>query len=109
MLNLHASLLPKYRGASPIIYALSNGETETGVSIMRILPKKFDIGEIYATRKVEITSDMLMPELHNVLSSAGAELLAETINNFKQIRPIAQDDSKATYGEIFPNNLSHLS
>lgn len=105
MLNLHASLLPKYRGASPIIYAIKNGEKETGVSIMQILPKKFDIGDIYATRRVSIAEDMLMPELYNILSLAGADLLVDSINNLNQMKPIAQDDSEATYGEILKTFL----
>lgn len=46
MINLHASLLPRWRGAAPIIYAIMNGDKETGVSIMRIEPKRFDIGEV---------------------------------------------------------------
>lgn len=99
MLNLHASLLPKYRGASPIIYAIKDGEKETGVSVMRIQPKKFDIGDIYAIRKVPITDEMLMPELHNILSSVGAELLVDCLKSFRQCVPIIQDDTKASYGK----------
>lgn len=46
MINVHASLLPRWRGAAPIIYAIMNGDKETGVSIMRIEPKRFDVGDV---------------------------------------------------------------
>lgn len=49
MINVHASLLPRWRGAAPIIYAIMNGDKETGVSIMRIEPKRFDIGDVGIT------------------------------------------------------------
>lgn len=54
MLNVHASLLPKYRGASPIIYAIKNGDSETGVTILPIKPHKFDIGEIIIQKSLNI-------------------------------------------------------
>lgn len=46
MINVHASLLPKWRGAAPIIYAIINGDKETGITIMRIEPKRFDVGDV---------------------------------------------------------------
>lgn len=99
MLNVHASLLPKYRGASPIVYAIRNGDKETGVSIMRIRPKKFDVGEILATQKVVIPEDVMMPELHDQLSSIGAELLVDCISDLNRFKPIEQDSSQASYGK----------
>ena len=99
MLNVHASLLPKYRGASPIIYALKNGEKETGVSIMRIRPKKFDVGEVLANQRVAISDDMMMPELHDKLSNVGSDLLVECVKNLNCYQPIEQDHSQASYGE----------
>lgn len=48
IINVHASLLPKWRGAAPIIYSIMHGDSETGVSIMKIHPKRFDIGEVYS-------------------------------------------------------------
>lgn len=100
MLNVHASLLPKYRGASPIIYAIKNGEEETGISIMRIRPKKFDVGEILATDRVSISEDMLMPELHEKLAQVGAELLVNCVKDINQYQPVEQDHSQASYGEL---------
>lgn len=99
MLNVHASLLPKYRGASPIIYAIRNGDKETGVSIMRIRPKKFDVGEILAAQRVAIPDDVKMPELHEKLSSVGADLLVESIKDLSRLEPVEQDNSQASYGE----------
>jgi methionyl-tRNA formyltransferase len=99
MLNVHASLLPKYRGASPIIYAIRNGDKETGVSIMRIKPKKFDVGEILATKSCAISDDVLMPELHNTLATMGADLLIDCVRDLDRCQPIEQENSRASYGE----------
>jgi methionyl-tRNA formyltransferase len=98
MLNVHGSLLPKYRGASPIIYAIKNGDKETGVSIMRVRPKKFDTGEIYATKSIKIPDDILMPELHDQMAEIGGDLLINCIKNLDNLQPIEQDDSKSSYG-----------
>lgn len=98
MFNVHASLLPKYRGASPIIYALRNGEKETGVSIMRIRPRKFDVGEVLATRTAEIGDDTLMPELHGQIAQIGAELLIDCVRDLDRFEPIEQNHLEASYG-----------
>ncbi|KAJ8973023.1 hypothetical protein NQ317_012628 [Molorchus minor] len=79
MINVHASLLPRWRGAAPIIYALANGDKETGVTIMRIRPKHFDIGEILMQAKIPITDDMTLPDLHEKLGNLGAECLLHTL------------------------------
>lgn len=100
MLNVHASLLPKYRGASPIIYAIKNHENITGVSIMKIAPGNFDVGDVLAQKKILISDDVLMPELHDKLSKEGAELLVEVIRNLENIKAIKQDDKLASYGNF---------
>lgn len=100
MLNVHASLLPKYRGASPIIHAIRNGDQETGVSIMRIEPKKFDVGDILATSKVQIPDNMIMPELHDRLADVGADLMIDCIRRLEQCVPQKQAESESSYGEI---------
>ncbi|XP_037027529.1 methionyl-tRNA formyltransferase, mitochondrial [Bradysia coprophila] len=79
MINVHGSLLPRWRGAAPIIYAILNGDTCTGITIMRILPKHFDIGEIIAQQEVPISKDCLMPELHDTMSNVGADLLIKCL------------------------------
>lgn len=100
MLNVHASLLPKYRGASPIIYALRNGEKETGVTVMRIRPKKFDVGEILTNQRVAVSEDVMMPELYTQLAEVGADLLVNCIKDLDRYKPIDQDSSQASYGEL---------
>lgn len=82
MINVHASLLPRWRGAAPIIYAIMHADAQTGVSIMKIEPKHFDVGDILAQREVNIKADIRMPELHAELAQEGANLLVNTLNNF---------------------------
>lgn len=100
MINVHASLLPRWRGASPIIHAILNEDRLTGVSIMKIHPDKFDVGEILAQREIPIPEAVLMPELHDTLAAAGAQLLVECIENapasFQNAKQ--QDDTNVTYG-----------
>lgn len=100
MINVHASLLPKYRGASPIIHAIRNGDKCTGVSIMRIRPKAFDVGEVITAKQVPVPENVLMPTLHELLSTIGAELLIECIQDLTRYEPIKQDDTIASYGML---------
>jgi methionyl-tRNA formyltransferase len=100
-LNLHASLLPKYRGAAPIQWAIANGESITGVTTMRI-DAGLDTGDILLQREmpiaIEDTSETLAPRL----AAVGAELMVETLRGLKsgQVKPIPQDDSRATLAPI---------
>jgi methionyl-tRNA formyltransferase len=98
VLNVHASLLPKYRGASPIQSALLNGESETGVTVMKI-SEKLDAGDILTQRKVKIEETDNAQTLHDKLSKAGAELLTETIPLYVsgKIKPTPQNEEEATY------------
>ncbi len=77
--NLHASLLPDYRGAAPINWVLINGETETGVTTF-FIEKDIDTGKIIYQDKVEITPEMNAGELHDILMTRGAQLLVKTVN-----------------------------
>src|SRR5882724_10219299 len=77
-INLHASLLPHYRGAAPIHWAIANGETQTGLTTMRI-DAGMDTGEMLLQREMEIASKETAPELAARLSEAGAPLMAETL------------------------------
>ncbi len=97
-LNIHASLLPKYRGASPIVAAILEGEQTTGVTIMKIAAG-MDTGDLLSRRSVDIPCDMTAGELEARLSGEGAELLLETIPGYVsgEIQPRPQDDDKATY------------
>lgn len=81
--NLHASLLPKYRGAAPINWAIINGETETGVTTFK-LKHAIDTGNILFYEKVAITNDMNAGELHDLLMQSGSKLLVKTVNELEQ-------------------------
>ncbi len=95
--NLHASLLPAYRGAAPINRALMAGEKTTGVSTF-FLEKRVDTGNIISQEKVEISPDMTAGELHDVLMMRGNGLLLKTVNLIEKggYLPVKQDDSKAS-------------
>lgn len=78
-INVHASLLPRYRGASPINCCVMNGETESGVSVMYMSDGPVDTGDVIAQAKCEIPPDMTASALHDRLMAMGAELLMETL------------------------------
>ncbi len=98
--NVHASLLPKLRGASPIQHAILQGETETGVTIMQ-MGEGLDTGDMLAKVSLEI-GKMNGQELHDALAEAGAALLAETLPKIEagEITPVPQDDSLSTYAGL---------
>ncbi len=97
-LNVHASLLPRYRGAAPVVHALLNGERETGVTIMKI-DEGMDTGAILSQSRLEVGSDANAAQLEDVLARQGAELLLQTIPGYAagEIQPVAQDHERATY------------
>ncbi|MEG0552676.1 MAG: methionyl-tRNA formyltransferase, partial [Carnobacterium sp.] len=97
-INVHASLLPKYRGGAPVHYALINGEKETGVTIM-YMEKKMDAGAILSQRSLEITKKDDVGTLFNRLSVLGKELLIDTLPDLLagKIKPIIQDEEKVTF------------
>jgi methionyl-tRNA formyltransferase len=101
IINVHASLLPKYRGAAPIQWAIANGETRTGVTTMKI-DAGLDTGGILLTWETEIGPDETAPELSERLASAGADLLARTLQGFAAgaIEPRKQNSAEATYAPI---------
>lgn len=100
-INLHASLLPKYRGAAPINWAIVNGETHTGITTMRI-DAGMDTGEILLQREIEIGPTETAPELSVRLSEAGAPLIAETLRGLAAgtIVPRPQDHAAATHAPL---------
>ncbi|XP_017072883.2 LOW QUALITY PROTEIN: methionyl-tRNA formyltransferase, mitochondrial [Drosophila eugracilis] len=110
MINVHASLLPKWRGAAPIMYAIMKGDASTGVSIMKIEPHRFDIGAILAQREVVIKPDVFMPELHASLALLGADLLVDTVNNVQERLKEAklQDNTNASYAPKITNKLTEV-
>lgn len=100
-INVHASLLPKYRGAAPINWAIANGELETGITIIQ-MDVGMDTGAMLATRAIAIGEEETAPELAVRLSHLGAALLSETLPRIErgEIRPEAQDDSQASYAPL---------
>lgn len=92
--NLHASLLPKYRGAAPIQYAIWNGETETGVSVFQLVPK-LDAGPVLAMQSTPIGDDETSEDVHDRLAILGASVVSEVIDKIEagNLAPIPQDDS----------------
>ncbi|MGB7470838.1 MAG: methionyl-tRNA formyltransferase, partial [Candidatus Acidiferrum sp.] len=96
-INLHASLLPKYRGAAPINWAIVHGETKTGVTSMRI-DAGMDTGEMLLQKQVEIDPTETAPELAARMSELGAPLMAETLRGIAAgtILPRAQDHAQAS-------------
>lgn len=101
-LNVHPSLLPKYRGSSPIQSAILNGDKKTGVTII-LMDEKMDHGGIIFNFKLLISNKKITyPELQKELAEKGAKLLSETIPKWLKgvIKPKAQDESKITYTKI---------
>lgn len=100
-INLHGSLLPKYRGAAPIHWAIANGETVTGLTTMQI-DAGMDTGPTLLRREVPIGRDETTPELSARMSAIGADLIAESLLRFDrgEISPAAQDGAEATYAPI---------
>jgi methionyl-tRNA formyltransferase len=100
-INVHASLLPKYRGAAPINWAIANCERVTGVTIMQ-MDAGMDTGAMLAKRAIAIGEEETAPELSVRLSRLGAELLSETLPRIErgEIRAEAQDDSQASYAPL---------
>ncbi len=99
--NIHASLLPAYRGPAPIQWAVINGETETGVTSM-LMDKGLDTGEILLTENLRVLPDDTAGSLHDRLSAAAARVLIKTIDGFASgtIRPVTQNHAQATYAPM---------
>jgi methionyl-tRNA formyltransferase len=100
-LNLHASLLPRYRGAAPIQWAIANGESVTGVTTMRI-NAGLDTGDILMQREMSIAAEDTAETLGPKLAGVGADLMVETLRGLEngQVRPTPQDHSRATLAPI---------
>lgn len=98
-LNVHASLLPKYRGAAPINRCIMDGETRSGVTIMQ-MAKGLDTGDMLLSEKVPIGENMTASELHNILAELGGKLLVKTLNDIEKLSPMKQDDSASTYAAM---------
>ncbi len=100
-INLHASLLPKYRGAAPINWAIANGETTTGLTTMRI-DAGMDTGDVFLQEEIEIAPEETAPELAKSMSEAGAPFMAETLRGIAsgKLAPRSQNHADATYAPL---------
>ena len=108
-INLHGSLLPKYRGAAPIQWSVINGEKVAGNTTM-LMDVGLDTGDMLLTNEVEITKFMTSEDLYNELKESGAKLLVETINKMVkgEITPIKQNDEESTYAPMLSKELAKI-
>ncbi len=108
-INVHASLLPKYRGPAPIQWAIINGETETGVTTM-LMDAGLDTGEMLLSAKTQIQSDDTAGSLHDRLSKLGASLLIDTIQKKEDgsLRPIPQNHALASLAPMLKKEDGHI-
>jgi methionyl-tRNA formyltransferase len=109
-INIHASLLPKWRGAAPIQRAIMNCDTETGISIMKIVPK-LDAGPVLMKSKIKITKETNYEELSDQMSKLGAKLILEAFKLIKNNKAkfISQNDEDATYAKKIEKNESKIN
>ncbi|HYW73403.1 MAG TPA: methionyl-tRNA formyltransferase [Pyrinomonadaceae bacterium] len=98
-LNVHFSLLPKYRGAAPVNWAIVNGETESGVTTMQIVAE-LDAGPVLLQQATPIGENETAPQMLARLAEAGAELISETLKNLDHLEPRPQIDAEATFAPI---------
>lgn len=107
--NIHASLLPKYRGAAPINWAIINGDEETGVTIMQ-MNEGVDTGDMLTRKVVPIAPKETAETLFDKLAKAGAELIVETLPKLEagELTPVAQDESQATHVKMMGKSLGRI-
>jgi methionyl-tRNA formyltransferase len=107
--NIHSSLLPRWRGAAPIQWAILGGDSESGVTTMRLV-EKLDAGDILLQSKTPISQDDTAGSLHDRLSQMGAELIVPTLNGLAsgEIRGKAQDESQVTYASKLTKEMEWL-
>lgn len=109
-INVHASLLPKYRGAAPIQWAIIKGEKVTGITTM-LTDIGMDTGDILLKYPLDIPGDMTAGELHDKLALLGAEALKETIIRLEagNLMPVPQDNEEATYAPIIKKEIGQIN
>ncbi len=109
VINLHASLLPHYRGPAPISWAIINGELETGVTTM-LADEGIDTGAILLTQKVALSQTETAIELADRLARIGANLVVETLEKLAagQLTPCPQDESLATYAPLLKKEMAEI-
>lgn len=108
--NMHASLLPKYRGAAPIQWCVLNGEKESGVTAMQ-MDVGLDTGDMLYTVKTDIGENETAGELHDKLSAIGADVMSQTIKMIEngELKPQKQDDSLSCYAPMLSKDLCPIN
>ncbi|XP_052830313.1 methionyl-tRNA formyltransferase, mitochondrial isoform X2 [Octopus bimaculoides] len=111
ILNVHASLLPRWRGAAPIIHTILNGDTVTGVSVMKIRPKQFDIGSILNTKSVPVPQACTSMQLQTLLATEAAELLLHTLSQipFHEDQEKEQEQANVTYAHKPTKEMMYIN
>lgn len=107
--NIHASLLPKYRGAAPIQWAIINGETTTGITIMQ-MDKGVDTGDMLMKAEVEIDHGETGDSLHDKLAAVGARLIVEALPKIEkgELTPIRQNDEESCYAKMLHKSMGRI-
>ncbi|RKU25936.1 methionyl-tRNA formyltransferase [Candidatus Poribacteria bacterium] len=111
VINIHPSILPKYRGAAPIQWAVINGEKETGVSLM-LLDQGEDTGDVISIEKVGISDEDTAQTIHDKLADLGAKRLADLLSNLSTERPpsaIPQNHDDATHAPRLTKEIGHIN
>jgi methionyl-tRNA formyltransferase len=108
-INLHASLLPKYRGAAPINFAIMEGEKVSGNTTM-LMDVGLDTGDMLMKQEVEISEDMTAGELHDILMDRGSSLLVDTIKELQKgnMTPIKQGETDSCYASMLNREMSNI-
>ncbi|MDD6810287.1 MAG: methionyl-tRNA formyltransferase [Lachnospiraceae bacterium] len=108
-INIHASLLPKYRGAGPIQWAILNGEKETGVTIMQ-MDKGIDTGDMLFARKIPIAKKETGDSLHDKLAQLGAEMIVEALSKIEagEVTPVKQNDADSCYAKMLQKSMGKI-
>lgn len=109
-INIHASLLPEYRGAAPIQWCVLDGRTETGVTSMQ-MEAGLDTGDMLIKKSLSVGENETASELHDRLSKLGAEVLTETVSAVENgtLKPEKQDDSRSCYAKMITKEMSRLN
>ena len=107
--NIHASLLPKYRGSAPIQWAIINGEKTTGVTIMQ-MDRGIDTGDMLMKTEVTIDPRETGDSLHDKLSAAGAQLIVEALSKIERgdVTPVKQNDAQSCYAKMLQKSMSRI-
>lgn len=106
-INVHASLLPKLRGAAPIQWSIINGDKKTGVTTM-MMDKGLDTGDMLLVEELEIGEYETSEELFERMAEAGGKLLCRTIDEIKSITPVPQNHSEFTYAPMITKDMAHI-